>query len=383
MRRVTARAAATFSSDSDRSGRTCCRDRMRAGEKAEEAAPAEATGGGGVAAADPAGRDAYFGDLHVHTRYSFDAFIFGNVRATPDDAYKFARGEAIDHPAGFEIQLQSGRSTSRRSPITPSTSACWPRSTTRSNRLYPSRDREGSSAARPASRGARRSSASSPDMRRGRNRTPSSTTRDVMRAAWSEIVAAAERHNEPGKFTTFIGYEYTSRARQRSNLHRNVIFRGEHGARAPFTALDSQNPEDLWALARPRRAEGMEALAIPHNSNGSNGRCSSSPTRGAAIRSTRTTRDAHAQRAAGRDHAGQGHIGGASVLSPNDEWAEFEIFPYRIATHDHRATCRRQLRARGALARSRDRGRRAAAIRSSFGFIGASDTHVAGGPFEE
>ena len=65
------------------------------------------------AAAQNRDRNAYFGDLHVHTQYSFDAFIF-NVRATPDDAYKFARGEAIDHPAGFKIQLQSGRSTSPR-----------------------------------------------------------------------------------------------------------------------------------------------------------------------------------------------------------------------------------------------------------------------------
>ncbi|MDP7145306.1 MAG: DUF3604 domain-containing protein, partial [Pseudomonadales bacterium] len=49
-------------------------------------------------------RQAYFGDLHVHTRYSFDAFMFG-TRATPDDAYRYARGEAITHPAGYQIQL--------------------------------------------------------------------------------------------------------------------------------------------------------------------------------------------------------------------------------------------------------------------------------------
>ena len=50
-------------------------------------------------------RNAYYGDLHVHTRYSFDAFIFG-TRATPDDAYEFAKGEAIEHPAGFNLQLR-------------------------------------------------------------------------------------------------------------------------------------------------------------------------------------------------------------------------------------------------------------------------------------
>ena len=54
--------------------------------------------------ADETPRNAYFGDLHIHTRYSFDAFLFG-TKTTPDDAYAFARGEAILHPAGFEIQL--------------------------------------------------------------------------------------------------------------------------------------------------------------------------------------------------------------------------------------------------------------------------------------
>ena len=83
-------------------GALACAPREPApGATAQEAAPAPAQPAG------PASRQAWFGDLHIHTRYSFDAFIF-NVRATPDDAYKFARGEAIDHPAGFEIQLQSG-----------------------------------------------------------------------------------------------------------------------------------------------------------------------------------------------------------------------------------------------------------------------------------
>jgi hypothetical protein len=49
-------------------------------------------------------RDAYFGDLHVHTRFSSDAFIF-NTRATPDDAYRYAKGEPIQHAGGFAVQV--------------------------------------------------------------------------------------------------------------------------------------------------------------------------------------------------------------------------------------------------------------------------------------
>ena len=49
-------------------------------------------------------RNAYFGDLHVHTRYSFDAFIFGTV-ANPDDAYRYAQGQSLEHPSGFKMQM--------------------------------------------------------------------------------------------------------------------------------------------------------------------------------------------------------------------------------------------------------------------------------------
>src|SRR3954469_25602289 len=61
----------------------------------------------GVAAEGNPDRNAYFGDLHVHTGLSFDAYIF-NVRATPDDAYRFARGEPIKHTNGMDIRLAGG-----------------------------------------------------------------------------------------------------------------------------------------------------------------------------------------------------------------------------------------------------------------------------------
>ena len=49
-------------------------------------------------------RNAYFGDLHVHTKYSFDAYLFGTT-ATPDDAYRYAKGGSIKHPLGYDMQL--------------------------------------------------------------------------------------------------------------------------------------------------------------------------------------------------------------------------------------------------------------------------------------
>ena len=152
---------------------------------------------------------------------------------------------------------------------------------------------------------------------------------NVVRSAWSEIIDAAERHYEPGTFTTFIGYEFTG-SPENQNLHRNVVFRGSEVPEMPFSRLDSVNPEELWAWMDRNRDAGMEALAIPHNSNGSNGlmfkleRFAGEPLDAVyaearmrneplvEVTQTKGTSDTH------------------PALSPNDEWADFEIYPYRI-----------------------------------------------------
>ena len=203
---------------------------------------------------------------------------------------------------------------------------------------------------------------------------------EVMRSAWSEMVASAERNNEPGKFTTFIGYEYTS-APDMQNLHRNVIFRSGKAPEQPFTSLDSQNPEDLWRWLDARRAEGIEALAIPHNSNGSNGqmfeladwagnpfdagyadlRMRNEPL--VEITQVKGTSETH------------------PMNSPNDEWAGFQIFPFRIATRIKSDVPGSYVRE--ALLHGLELEEKGGFNPFRFGFIGASDTHVAGGPFEE
>ncbi len=94
----------------------------------------------------------------------------------------------------------------------------------------------------------------------------------IMGSAWADIIAAAKLHNEPGKFTTFVAYEYTSSGSDRGNLHRNVIFRGAARLPAmPFSRFNDVNPEGLWDWIDNLREQGIESLAIPHNSNGSNG----------------------------------------------------------------------------------------------------------------
>ena len=205
---------------------------------------------------------------------------------------------------------------------------------------------------------------------------------DIARSAWADTIDAAEAHNDPGAFTTFVAYEYTSSTDERGNLHRNVIFRsGDRVPEIPFSRIHSQNPEGLWHWMEGLRAQGIDSVAIPHNSNGSNG---------AMFMMTDWAGDPMDRAYAGLRMRNEPlvevtQVKGTSdthpLLSPNDEWADFEIMPYRIATTLHseeNGSYVRQAYLRG-LAMEEQMG----ANPYKFGLIGASDTHTGAGSFEE
>ena len=273
-------------------------------------------------------RNVYFGDLHTHTNFSYDAFLNG-TRATPDDAYRYAQGEPLTHAAGFEIQLERPLDFYA---VTDHASFL--------GMLPAMLDPEQEASHHPDSELARRIAAGElTGAERGAAyadiRAHTLGVREglldlnVVSSAWRETIAAAERHYDPGRFTTFIAYEFTG-SPENQNLHRNVIFRGSAAPEVPFSRLDSFNPEELWAWMDRNREAGIEALAIPHNSNGSNGLMFRLSTYAgepldaayAAVRTrneplveitqTKGTSDTH------------------PALSPNDEWADFEIWSYRI-----------------------------------------------------
>ena len=328
-------------------------------------------------------RNAYFGDLHVHTTYSFDAYAFGTT-ATPRDAYRYANGEGILHPAGFEVKL--------REPLD----------------FYAVTDHAlflGLAAEAADTNSAfSEYEISEPmhnlnlDENRGLTSVPSrlgifgafvpaallgmidgDISREeavrVKKSAWKDIVESADDFYVPGRFTTFAGYEYTTSSDDRGNLHRNVIFRDTARLPAePFSRFNSQNPEGLWDWMDGLREQGIEVIAIPHNSNGSNGQMFK-----LVDWAGNPMDDAYNERRIRNEPLVEiTQVKGTSethpTLSATDEWADFEIMPYRVATT-------MLSEPKGSYVRDALREGLAFEARGQinpykFGFVGASDTHT-------
>ena len=213
-------------------------------------------------------RNLLWGDLHVHTSLSYDAYGMG-VRILPDDAYSYFKGATIPHGAGYTVRAKR--------PIN------FAAVTDHAEYLGVPRHLAGDNAEENPLPSVL--ATGSPlritfhwlySMLTNKNENPAEVYGDiegldqVTQQAWQQTIAAAEAHNNPGRFTTFIGYEYTSMPGGQ-NLHRNVIFRGSGVIDVPFSALDSENPEDLWTVLEQERAKGHQNMAIPHNGNASNG----------------------------------------------------------------------------------------------------------------
>lgn len=265
----------------------------------------------------------YWGDTHVHTAYSWDAGLVGNTLG-PDEAYRFAKGQEVVASSGQPVKLVR--------PLD------WLAVTDHAESLGVAVMIERSDPAILASEVGRKTH----DLYKkgdiygafehwglnvivqGNNplKDPNLT-----RTVWEEIIDHAENHNEPGKFTAFIGYEWSS-APKGNNLHRVIVYRDDKNTAKkvlPFPAYESDDPEDLWQwMADYESKTGGRIFAIPHNGNLSNGVMFSVETQsGQPIdKKYALTRAKWEPLYEATQMKGDGEA--HPVLSPNDEFADYE-----------------------------------------------------------
>ncbi len=282
---------------------------------------------GATALAANPDRDAYFGETHIHTSWSVDAWVMGNRLTGPADALKYAQGETIKHPLGFDITIDTPLDfmgvTDHSEYVGVTREANTPGS-------YVSKLPE----AQPMIM-------KDPNSKEEQNRVfsyllklagsaPVKAFMDpkVTATVWKENVRIADENNHPGKFTAFCSYEWTSMPGNR-NLHRNVFFRDcAMVPDYPFSALDSKKPTELWDWMDGQRKVGNELLAISHNANVSDGWMYPVDV------DDTTGRPIDAAWAAARDRnerlveikQGKGQSETHPLLSPNDEFASYELY---------------------------------------------------------
>ena len=324
-------------------------------------------------------RTALFGDLHIHTANSFDAFIFG-TRSSPDDAYAFGQGATIDNGAGVGIRLSGPPLDFMAVTDHGEYLGVVPAMADRGSPLSKTETAKSIFGLLATDRRAN-------FLRVGQTVVSGEPIADIydrdhIDSVWAATVDSAQAHNRPGEFTTFAGYEYTAMVQVVSavaaaNLHRNVIFRDGAPDRL-FSTLDSSNPEDLWDWMDGQREQGRDVLSIPHNSNASNGMMfASTAYDGGAL----TVAHA-AQRLRNEPVVEITQVKGTSethpALSPNDEWAGFELYDNLIGAPLSSDPVPGSF-VREAIAR----GFSLPGNPYRVGVIGSSDTHVAGGAFSE
>tara|TARA_B100001123_G_scaffold312557_1_gene349622 strand:- start:697 stop:2778 length:2082 start_codon:yes stop_codon:yes gene_type:complete len=371
-------------------------------------------------------KNVYFGDLHVHTKHSFDAYIFGTTK-TPDDAYKFAKGGKIEHPLGYEMQLKEpldfyavtdhgfllGSVPGWADPNNGRQGTEAFHNINRPENLNVNSIAERSNLFQSYVRNVvqfsniwtRLSAYVTGDGARGSTMYDV----DVHRSAWKDVIESAQRHNDPGNFTTFVAYEYTTSSARSSNtegasglkcilrgmgcnfdgsppfengnLHRNVIFNGNKFTVEPFTRLKSLNPEDLWSWMDGLRERGVDTIAIPHNPNGSNGQMFELENWNGYPISTNYAEF----RMRNEPLVEMTQVKGTSethpLLSPDDEWADFEIMEQRVGVTAYSRPSGSYVRSAyldGLGLSNEGRGNP-----YKFGMVGASDSHLASTSVDE
>ncbi|MGB5226578.1 MAG: DUF3604 domain-containing protein [Arenicellales bacterium] len=328
----------------------------------------------------------YFGDTHHHTANSGDAFMNGD-RLSPEDAYRFARGEEVvsstgipaklsrpldflvisDHAEGLGVmyEVYNGNPVM----MADETLARW-------NKMMKAGGSESAQAMNELVSAQAQGTLPNPV-------TDPAIAGPLQKSVWETYTETAERFNDPGRFTAMIGYEWTS-VPGGNNLHRNILFRGNKEKAdqvMPFTAWESEDPEKLWEwMANYETKTGGNVLAIPHNGNLSNGRMFESVD----FAGKPLTRD-YAERRARWEVLQEvmqtkGNSETHPTLSPNDEFADYGIAGWEygnltLEDKPENPEMRPYMYLRGGLLQGLLQGQKLGVNPFKFGMIGGTDVH--------
>ncbi|WP_171185328.1 DUF3604 domain-containing protein [Ruegeria sp. HKCCC2117] len=318
----------------------------------------------------------FFGDTHLHTSYSADAGMIGNI-LDPDAAYRFAKGEVVTSSTGVEARLRRPldflvvADHAENLGLAPLLAA---KDATLLSTEFGQQLNAAVEAGDPVGAWSIWSQAKSTGT------DPLADYQEIYQTAWSNITSAAEAHNQPGLFTALIGFEWTSNP-QRNNLHRNVIFNGgKEGADKiiPFSNFDSFDPEDLWAwMEQAEETTGQKLLAIPHNGNLSNGlmfdevRLSGEPFDVEYFKQRAKWEPIYEITQMKGD--GEAH----PMLSPDDEFADFETWDKgQLGPEPKTPEMLPREYARAALRRGLGYEAQTGTNPFKFGVIGSTDAHT-------
>jgi hypothetical protein len=317
-------------------------------------------------------KDAYFGETHVHTSYSLDAYI-GGARLAPDDAYRFAQGQAVvvngqEHDIGrpldwvavsdhaeFIGEMYSTQVPGAKGGDNPMLEELRNLKTVDEQRAwfvkYVVNNNRGDNPQHP----------------------PFYAGPETTRSAWLDIeIKAARDHYRPGQFTTLAGFEWTS-APGAGNMHRNVLFRDLNVPDMPLSALDTNDEEQLWSWMAEQEQKGAKLLAIPHNSNGSKGfMFEPVDNAGKPLTAEYARRRSHFERLIEMMQI-KGNSEVHRQFWPADEFADFENSD-SVGSFSGR-TFRKEFFVRWAVVKGLDYQAKLGANPYQLGFIGGTDNH--------
>ncbi len=275
-------------------------------------------------------RNVYYGEQHVHTSWSYDAFAFGDTVTGPEVFYRYALGDAVPHPGGYEVRITKpldwGAVTEHSEYVGMIQEANDPASPLRQRSPWIAKLLESGSQRDPMLT----FKVISVAIAKG-HRIKEFTDPAVVAPVWRRIIDIADKYNQPGKFTTFVAYEWSSTPNSK-NLHRNIFFLDSKKVpQVPFTAVDSTDPRELWRWMDGQRRAGNELLAVSHNANLSNGVMFPIDVddRGRPIdRAWAEARLRNEPLTELKQVKGQSET--TPRLSPNDEFANYEVFVWQL-----------------------------------------------------